>query len=128
VWTGEKGDVATSRILWVYVKQTAAVTSGGYQEPEQFQEGSSGTETEESDAHSSLLTGRAALVYLSASPNEFGRGVEQKRELLVNEERLFLLQKPLPVLHAHLFSRHCEQESLLSSGGRRWAMQLLSSS
>lgn len=26
VWTGEKGDVATSRILWVYVKQTAAVT------------------------------------------------------------------------------------------------------
>lgn len=57
--------------------------------------------------HSSLLTGRAALVYSSASPNESGRGAEQKRELLVNEEDCFLLHKPLPVLHAHLFSRHC---------------------
>lgn len=28
MWTGEKGDVVTSGILWVYVKQTAVVTSG----------------------------------------------------------------------------------------------------
>ena len=50
MWTGEKGDAATSRILWVYVKQTAVVTSGGYQEPEDIQEQSSGREIEESDA------------------------------------------------------------------------------
>lgn len=50
MWTGEKGDVATSRILLVYVKQTAAVTSGGYQEPEEIQEQSSGRKIEESDA------------------------------------------------------------------------------
>lgn len=37
VWTGEKADVATSGILWVYVKHTAVVTSGGYQEPEEIQ-------------------------------------------------------------------------------------------
>lgn len=42
MWTGEKGDVVTSGILWVYVKQTAVVTSGGYQEPEEIQEPSSG--------------------------------------------------------------------------------------
>lgn len=42
MWTGEKGDVVTSGILRVYVKQTAVVTSGGYQEPEEIQEPSSG--------------------------------------------------------------------------------------
>lgn len=42
--------MATSRILWFYVKQTAAVTSGGYQEPEEIQEQSSGREIEESHA------------------------------------------------------------------------------
>lgn len=42
--------MATSRILWFYVKQTAAVTSGGYREPEEIQEQSSGREIGESDA------------------------------------------------------------------------------
>lgn len=58
MWTGEKGDVATSRILWVSVKQTAAVTSGGYQEPEEIQEQSSGREIEESHAQTFFLAER----------------------------------------------------------------------
>lgn len=53
--------------------------------------------------HSSLLTGRTALVYSSANPNESGRGAEQKRELLVNEEGCFLLHRPLPVTCSSLF-------------------------
>lgn len=57
--------------------------------------------------HSSLLTGKTALVYSSASPDESRREADQKRELLVNEEHCFLLHKPLPVLHADLFSRRC---------------------
>lgn len=52
--------------------------------------------------HSSLLTGRTALVYSSASPNESGRA-EQKRELLVNEEGCFWLRRLLPVTCSSLF-------------------------
>lgn len=78
MWTGEKGNVATSRILWVYVKQTAVVISEVIRSLRRS-ESKALVEREESDAHSFLLTGRTALVYSSSSPNGCGRGAEQKK-------------------------------------------------
>lgn len=79
VWTGEKGNAATSRILWVYVKQLwqhqEVIRSLGTSKSKALME----RWRNQIYRHSSLLTGRSLLIYSSASPSESRRGAERKR-------------------------------------------------